>query len=142
MKGQSGMLVRFAKCCNPIPGDEIIGYITRGRGVTVHKTDCVNAINEDEDRMIEVSWATNTTENFDATVQIIAHDRMGLLADLTNYIANLKVPITAISTKTDYKQKISTITLVIQVSSKEQLDRVIRQLKKRSDVLQVYRGHH
>ena len=142
VKGQSGMLVRFAKCCNPVPGDEIVGYITRGRGVTIHKVDCVNAINEEKERMIEVTWAADTKENFDATVQIVAHDRVGLLGDLAIYIGNLKVSISAISAKSDYKNKTITITLVIQVNSKEQLDYVMRQLKKRSDILQVYRGHH
>ncbi len=142
VKGQSGMLVRFAKCCNPIPGDEIVGYITRGRGVTVHKVDCVNANSEETERIVEVSWAADTRENFDATIQITAYDRVGLLGDLTVYIGNLKVSISAISAKSDLKHKTITITLVLQVNSRDQLDRVIRQLKKRSDVLQVYRGHH
>ena len=135
------MLVRFGKCCNPIPGDEIVGYITRGRGVTVHKVDCVNASNEETERMVEVSWATTTSANFDAAIQIVAYDRVGLVGDIAMYLGNMKVQISAISAKTEPKNKIITISLVIQVSSKEQLNRLIRQLKKRSDVLEVYRGH-
>ena len=135
------MLVRFARCCNPVPGDEIIGYITRGRGVTVHKADCINATNSEQERMVEVSWAGgNELANFNASINIIAYDHVSLLGELALCIGNMDVPIVAVSAKRDEKKKTSNITMVIQVKSREQLDRVFTQLHKRSDIIEVYRG--
>ena len=141
VKGESGMLVRFARCCNPVPGDEIMGYITRGRGVTVHKADCVNASNSEQERMVEVSWAggSELTE-FNASITIIAYDHVSLLGELAMAIGNMDVPIVAVSAKRDEKKKTCIITMVIQVKSREQLDRVFTQLHKRSDIIEVYRG--
>ncbi len=140
VKGESGMLVRFAKCCNPVPGDDIIGYITRGRGVTIHKADCVNVGQSEQERMVEVSWAEENAGTFDAGIQIIAYDHVGLLGELATYIGEMNVPISAVSAKFNTKSKTSTITLVIQVTSRQQLDKVIKQLQKRSDIVEVYRG--
>jgi len=140
VKGESGMLVRFAKCCNPVPGDDIVGYITRGRGVTVHKTDCVNANNTSElERQVEVSWAEENAGKFDAAIQIIAYDHVGLLGELAMFIGEMNVPISAVSAKANNRTKTSTISLVIQVSSREQVDKVMRQLQKRSDIVEVFR---
>lgn len=141
VKGESGMLVRFARCCNPVPGDEIVGYITRGRGVTVHKADCVNATNSEQERMVEVSWAgASDLTDFNASINIIAYDHVSLLGELALCIGNMGVPIVAVSAKSDEKRKTSHITMVIQVKSREQLDRVFTQLHKRSDIIEVYRG--
>ena len=141
VKGESGMLVRFARCCNPVPGDEIVGYITRGRGVTVHKADCINATNSEQERMVEVSWAgASDLANFNASINIIAYDHVSLLGELALCIGNMDVPIVAVSAKRDEKKKTSSITMVIQVKSREQLDRVFTQLHKRSDIIEVYRG--
>lgn len=141
VKGESGMLVRFARCCNPVPGDEIVGYITRGRGVTVHKTDCVNATNSEQERMVEVSWAaTEAGASFNASINIIAYDHVSLLGELALCIGNMDVPIMAVSAKRDEKHKTSVITMVIQVKSRDQLDRVVKQLHNRSDIIEVYRG--
>lgn len=135
------MLVRFARCCNPVPGDEIIGYITRGRGVTVHKADCINATNSEQERMVEVSWAdTDASTTFNASINIIAYDHVSLLGELALYIGNMDVPIVAVSAKRDEKKKTSNIVMVIQVKSREQLDRVLGQLHKRSDIVEVYRA--
>ena len=135
------MLVRFARCCNPVPGDEIMGYITRGRGVTVHKADCVNASNSEQERMVEVSWASSQqASEFNAGITIIAYDHVSLLGELAMAIGNMDVPIVAVSAKRDEKKKTCIITMVIQVKSREQLDRVIAQLHKRSDIIEVYRG--
>lgn len=141
VKGESGMLVRFARCCNPVPGDEIIGYITRGRGVTVHKADCVNATNSEQERMVEVSWASGSElSDFNASINIIAYDHVSLLGELALCIGNMDVPIAAVSAKRDEKKKTCNITMVIQIKSREQLDRVFTQLHKRSDIIEVYRG--
>ena len=140
VKGESGMLVRFAKCCNPVPGDEIVGYITRGRGVTVHKIDCPNANASEQERMVEVSWASTDCGAFNASLTIIAYDHVSLLGELALAIGNMDVPIMAVAAKRDEKHKTSVITTVVQVNCREQLDKVIKMLHNRSDIIEVYRG--
>ena len=141
VKGESGMLVRFARCCNPLPGDEIIGYITRGRGVTVHKADCSNMQNEAEERLVEVSWADpEANAEFNASLNIVAYDHVSLLGELAMTIGNMDIPIVAASAKRQDRRKTSIITVVVQVKSREQLDRLMKQIQKRSDVVDVYRS--
>ena len=148
VKGESGLLVRFAKCCSPLPGDEIIGYITRGRGVSVHRADCLNVrdiVTNEKDRLVDVSWAGDATGDFSAEIQIIAYDHAGLLADLSLLFSQIEVPITSVSAHTNAKSNMSmanattSINLTIETKNTLQLDKVIRQLKKRSDVIEVYR---
>ncbi len=138
--GEPGMLVRFARCCNPVPGDDIVGYITRGRGVTIHKADCVNALHTEPERSIPVSWAEEGKDSFSANIQIICYDHNSLLGELTNYIQDLGIPITAITVKLN-KNKTCTITTTVMVQSKEQLDSVLQKLQKRSDVIEAYRSN-
>ena len=137
--GEAGMLVRFARCCNPVPGDDIVGYITRGRGVTIHKSDCVNALHTEPERAVPVSWADQGAGTFSANIQIICYDHNSLLGELTNFIDDLGLPITAISVKIN-KNKTCTITMTLQVQSREQLDNALRKLQKRSDVIEAYRS--
>jgi GTP pyrophosphokinase len=139
VEGESDMLVRFAKCCNPVPGDEIVGYITRGRGVTVHKSDCVNANTPEHERVANVTWAEENADTFVATIQVIAYDHVRLLGELAIAVSNMGIPITAASAKVNAK-KTSSITLVVQVVSREQVDRIITMLQRRSDVVEVFRG--
>lgn len=140
IEGESGMLVHFARCCGPVPGDEIAGFITHGRGVSIHKIDCINLINSDKNRIVRASWAKTSNSDFDASIQITAYDYVGLLGEIAMAIANMNVTIVATSAKVDLKRKISTITMVIKVVSKEQLDSVIKKLKMRSDIIDVFRG--
>ncbi len=137
--GESGMLVRFARCCNPVPGDDIVGYITRGRGVTVHKADCVNAQHTEPERAIPVSWAEEEVGDFSVNVQIICYDHDALLGELTSYIQEVGVPLTAIAVKIN-KNKTCSITATLQVKSREQLDSTIKKLLRRSDVIESYRS--
>lgn len=131
--------VRFAKCCSPVPGDEIVGYITRGRGVTIHKAECINAIHGEEERKVEVDWADNNTGSFYATIKVMAYDHVSLLGELATYIGEMNVPIKAISATVDEKTQTSAIRLTIEVRSRDQVDRVMKQLRKKSDVIDVYR---
>ena len=140
MEGLEGIQVRFGKCCNPVPGDDIVGYITRGRGVTIHKADCVNAQNGEEERRVNVSWAEESSGQFEASIQVIAYDHVSLLGELAMYIGELNVPIRAVTAKVDDKKGTSTIGMTLSVSSREQVDRVIRQLQKRQDIIEVYRS--
>jgi len=140
MEGLEGIQVRFGRCCSPVPGDEIVGYITRGRGVTIHKADCTNAQNGEEERRVHVCWAEESSGQFEASIQVIAYDHVSLLGELATYIGELNVPIRAVSAKVDDKKGISTIGMTLSVSSREQVDRVIRQLQKRQDIIEVYRS--
>ena len=139
LEGEPGMLVRFAHCCNPVPGDEIIGYITRGRGVTVHKADCINAIGFEAERMVRVSWNEEHNTRFNAGIQIVAYDHDGLLADLALLIGEMSVPIESVSAKVHNKSGTSTITLTVKITSLSQLERLMKQMQKRSDVIEVFR---
>lgn len=131
--------VRFAKCCSPVPGDDIVGYITRGRGVTIHKAECANAINGEKERQVQVAWAAQDVGAFTISLKVVAYDRVSLLGEMTTYIGDMNVPIKAISASVDEKTKTSTIKLVLEVKSREQMDKVIKQLQKKSDVIDVYR---
>ena len=130
--------VRFAKCCGPMPGDDIVGFITRGRGVSVHKIDCPNAVNGERERMVAVTWADMEVGTFCGSIKVIGYDRIGLLGDVTSFISGLGVPI-RFSTTSVGRNKIATIRLVLEVKSKEQMDSVIRQLQRRKDIIDVFR---
>ena len=139
VEGDAGMLVRFGRCCNPVPGDEIVGYVTRGRGVTVHKADCVNAIHGEPERAIRVSWAEDESESFTATIQAACYDHPGLLGEISVFFADLKIQITAMSVRVN-KNKTVTITLTVSVMSRDQLDGAISRLCCRSDVIEAFRS--
>lgn len=140
VEGDPGMLVRFARCCNPLPGDEIIGYITRGRGVSVHRADCVNMQDEgvEQERMVSVAWANSAQANYDADIQVIGYDKAGLLADLSTLFATLEVPIVAVAART-MKNGTTQISLTLSIKNTTQLEKIIRQLRKRSDIIEVFR---
>lgn len=140
IEGQSGMLIHFARCCNPVPGDNVVGFVTQGRGVTIHKEECVNILNSDKARIVRATWAGDTTDEFDASIQIIAYDHISLLGEVAMLISNMNVSITATNARKDMKRKTSTITMVIKVKSKQQLDAVIKKIKQRSDIIDVFRG--
>ena len=141
VKGEEGMLVRFAHCCNPVPGDDIVGYITRGRGVSVHRRDCINLKDSsmEDMRMIEVSWNTGAKSSFYADVQLIDYDRSGIIATLTTMIAGMNIPLQAISARST-KNKTTVINLTIEVKDKEQLSMVMKQFQKNPDIIEAYRA--
>ncbi len=143
VKGQSGMVVRFAKCCNPVFGDEIVGYVTRGRGVSVHRKDCRALKNEDfeSERMIAVEWVGNEKASYNVEIQIIADDRSGLIADVTKSLFNLGRDITAINAKTG-KYSHASISLRVNISSVEELNETIERLKLLDGVEKVYRVNY
>ena len=141
VKGEEGMVVRFAHCCNPVPGDDIVGYITRGRGVSVHRKDCINLKDASMEnvRMIEVSWNTGAASSFNADVQLIAYDRSGIIASLTTMIAGMNIPLLAISARTT-RNKTTVINLTLEVKDKEQLSQVMKQFQKNPDIIEAYRS--
>ena len=141
VKGESGMLVRFARCCNPLPGDKIIGYITRGRGVSVHRADCVSLKDPDveKDRLIEVEWeAQGANASYEAEIRIITYNRTGLLAEISVLLATQEVPVTTI-TGHAYKDSTYIFHVSIIIKDTQQLNRIIRDLQKWPDVIEVSR---
>ena len=131
--------VRFAKCCSPVPGDEIVGYITRGRGVTIHKAECLNAAAGEQERKIPVEWAADGEDSFYATIKVLAYDRVNMLGEIATIIGENNVSIRAATAQTDDKTRISTLRLTLDVHSREEMDRVIQALRNKADILDVYR---
>ncbi len=132
--------VRFGRCCSPVPGDDIVGYITRGRGVTIHKADCANALNGEQERRVDVAWAKDDVGTaFCASLKVVAYDKNGLLMELLSTIGEMNVPIRTCSTSMDDKNRIATIRFVVEVRSREQLDKLVKQLMRKSDVIDVFR---
>ena len=139
VQGEPDMLVRFAHCCNPVPGDDIVGYITRGRGVTVHKADCINALHIEPERTIQVSWADEGAGDFSASINIICYDHPSLLGEITAFVDDMKLPITAVAVKVN-KNKTCSIIMTLKVRSRAQVDEAIKKLQNRSDVIEAYRS--
>ena len=141
VKGESGMLVRFARCCNPLPGDKIVGYITRGRGVSVHRADCVSLKDPDveKDRLIEVAWEDQGADaSYEAEIRIITYNRTGLLAEISVMLAAQNVPVSTISGHA-YKDSTYIFHVSIIIKDTAQLNRIIRELQKWPDVIEVDR---
>jgi len=141
VKGESGMLVRFAKCCSPLPGDKIIGYITRGRGVSVHRTDCpsLKDAGMEQDRLIEVEWEDqNSNGTYEAEIRIICYNRTGLLAELSVMFASMDVPVNAISARA-LKDNTFLFNIALIIKNTQQLAKIIRDLQKWPDIIEVSR---
>ncbi|MHC1683353.1 MAG: bifunctional (p)ppGpp synthetase/guanosine-3',5'-bis(diphosphate) 3'-pyrophosphohydrolase [Clostridiaceae bacterium] len=141
VKGESDILVRFAKCCSPIPGDSILGYITKGRGVSVHRRDCLNLENlilEDATRMIDVAWGEASNEEFIADIEIKGEDRPGFLNDVMIVITESKLFIQGVNARTS-KKDIAFVNIKVKIQDIKQLNSVMRRLRKLKGVIDVYR---
>ena len=140
VKGIDNCLVKLSKCCNPLPGDEIIGYITRGRGVSVHRKDCVNVkdLLTEENRMIDVEWYNQQKASYQVDVEIYSNDRTGLLLDILKQIETTKAKIMGVNTKTT-KERIAIIELTIEVENLEELNKVLKLIRKVDSVYEVKR---
>ena len=140
VKGIDNCLVKLSKCCNPLPGDEIIGYITKGRGVSVHRKDCIN-VNDlftEENRIIDVKWYEEAKENYNVNIEVLANDRNGLLVDILNEINKTNSKLMGVNSKTT-KERIAIIDINIEVENIEELNKVIRAIKKVDSVYEVRR---
>ncbi len=143
VEGIDNCLVKLSKCCNPLPGDEIIGFVTRGHGVSVHKRDCANVpINiqsaAEPERWINVYWDKNVKEEFNATMNIYCISRIGLMAEISTVLANMHVDIRAIATR-ESKDGDSVLTMTIAVNGIEHLNNVIKYLRKIDGILSIER---
>ena len=146
VKGVHDVSIRFSKCCNPVPGDDIVGFITRGRGISIHRKDCTNVLNvpdEERDRIIEASWIENVSvkkeECFLVEIKIFANDRAGLLNELTRVFSERDISILRISSMTS-KQGIATLMFGFEVKSREDLNDIIKRLEAVRDVQAVKRS--
>ena len=139
VKGVGDLLVRFAKCCHPIPGDPIVGFITRGKGVTVHLRSCPTVLNEREvPRLIEVEWEAAPAQTYPIAIRVEAYDRTGLLNDITQVVAENKVNIVAAAVHTNPDHS-AIVTATLQVASVSQLARVMGRIEALKDVINVQR---
>lgn len=144
VKGIHDVAVRFSKCCNPIPGDEIVGFVTRGRGITIHRTDCVNVLNmseTDRTRLIEAEWQqpdTKEKEKYMAEIQVHANNRTGLLVDLFKIFTERKIDLRSINSRTS-KQEKATISMSFEIGSKEELRSLIEKIRQVESVIDVER---
>ena len=140
VKGMEGLLVRFAGCCNPVPGDDIVGFISRGHGVTVHRKDCANLKNAEEDRLIEVSWANHPTNAYNAEIKVIGNNQTEVLFAVAGAVAELKSEIVATNGRTDAKSERVVVDFTIRINGKEELDKLITKLKRDKKVIDVFRA--
>lgn len=139
VKGHTDLLVRFAGCCNPVPGDQIIGYISRGRGVSIHRADCSNMRNAEEERLIEAEWGRSVeSERYTASVQIEAIDSEGLLAKVTNIVSAINLSIYAINARLNKSGK-AIVDLTVSISKSKELDDLIKKLGGLAEVEKIYR---
>jgi guanosine-3',5'-bis(diphosphate) 3'-pyrophosphohydrolase len=141
VKGIDNMLIRFSRCCNPVPGDEIKGFVTKGRGVSVHRTNCPNllAVEENEaDRLIEVEWENAPSVSYSVEIEITALDRRGLINEVMMAVAETKTDITAVSGRAD-KRKMATISLTINIRNVDHLHSVVERIKRIKDIYTVRR---
>lgn len=141
VKGVNNIMVRFARCCNPVPGDDIQGYITKGRGVSVHRNDCSNLkslINYDPSKVVDVSWGLSKGAAYVAEVQVKADDRIGILTDIMNVISESKLPLNALNAKSS-KANTAMVTIRVKIDSIEQLKELMRKIRRLKGVMDVYR---
>jgi GTP diphosphokinase / guanosine-3',5'-bis(diphosphate) 3'-diphosphatase len=138
VKGVDDILIRFGKCCQPVPGDEITGYITRGAGVTVHRASCVNAMKLSPERQIDVEWNQGVTEAYPVQIRVSSYDRVGLLADIVSSISKGDANILSAKTDTDENKMVDSY-FTVGVENTEHLNRILRSIRKIRHVQDVRR---
>ena len=146
VKGIDDVAVRFSKCCNPVPGDEIVGFVTRGRGVSIHRTDCVNMLHlaeSERERLIDAEWQggaqTRSSEKYSTEIKIYGNNRTGLLVDISKTLTERNIDVTSMNVRTS-KQGTATITISFDISSVEELNKIIEKLRQIESVLDIERS--
>ncbi len=146
VKGIHDLSVRFSKCCSPVPGDEIIGFVTRGRGISIHRTDCVNILcmpESDRARLIDAEWEVDAVEKsgelYLTEICLYAHNRTGILLDISKIFMELKVDLKTVNIKTS-KQELATISLSFEISGIEELNHIIKKLRNVESVIDIERS--
>ncbi|MCI8585484.1 MAG: bifunctional (p)ppGpp synthetase/guanosine-3',5'-bis(diphosphate) 3'-pyrophosphohydrolase, partial [Lachnospiraceae bacterium] len=146
VKGIDDVAVRFSRCCNPVPGDEIVGFVTRGRGVTIHRTDCVNMLHlveSERERLIDAEWQsgvqTRAGEKYTTEIKIYSNNRTGLLADISRILSEREIDVISMNVRTS-KQGTATITVSFDISSVMELNKIIEKLRQVESVLDIERS--
>lgn len=144
VKGIHDLAVRFSKCCSPVPGDEIIGFVTRGRGISIHRTDCINILNLPEierERLIDAEWEDTPdkeTGKYLAEIKIYANNRNGLLADISRALTEKNIDILSVNTRTS-KQGLATMLISFEISGREELIRITDKIRSIDSVIDIER---
>ncbi len=145
IEGISDLLIHYAKCCSPVPGDEIVGYTTKGRGISIHRKDCINMLSlpeSEQGRMIHVEWDLNKSQmNFDAAITVLADDRKGLFADISRIMEEMDVNINSANAKSD-KTGLCTMNFVISISNTGDIEKVLARIRQVKGVLDVFRTNY
>ncbi|KXG78208.1 GTP pyrophosphokinase [Fervidicola ferrireducens] len=138
--GVDNVLVKFSRCCNPVPGDKIVGYITRGRGVSIHRQDCPNVINNvyDKERLIEVKWDGFKEKSFPVEIEASGYDRPGMLSDVLDILGDMNTTIDSVNARAS-KNGIAVIDLILEITDRQHLDNIIQKLKKINGIFEVRR---
>ncbi|ALF11637.1 RelA/SpoT family protein [Parageobacillus thermoglucosidasius] len=141
VQGMDNLLIRLSRCCNPVPGDEIIGFITRGRGISVHRIDCPNVQSEEAaDRLISVEWESDkSNREYNVEIEITGYDRRGLLNEVLQAVNETKTDISAVSGRSDHRNKIATIHMTIAIRNISHLQKIVDRIKQISDIYSVQR---
>lgn len=143
VEGVGNLMHHIARCCQPIPGDEIVGYITQGRGISIHRADCEQLFdlqNSSPERVVEAEWGSNyNAGKFNLTIRVIANDRNGLLRDVSGIMANEKVNVLGVSSRTDTKRGIATMDIQIELNNVEMLDKLLKRVMQIDDVIDAKR---
>ncbi len=142
IQGVGNLLTRMGRCCNPVPGDPIVGFITRGQGITVHRRDCPNALRhhgENEERLIEVSWGAASGATYPVDIEIVAYERPGLLRDITALLANERVNVAAVNTVVDKTQHLARMTFTVEIADLHMLARLLALIDRVPNVAEVRR---
>lgn len=143
VEGVGNLMHHIARCCQPIPGDEIVGYITQGRGISIHRADCEQLFDlqsSSPERVVEAEWGSNyNAGKFNLTIRVIANDRNGLLRDVSGIMANEKVNVLGVSSRTDTKRGIATMDIQIELNNVEMLDKLLKRVMQIDDVIDAKR---
>lgn len=142
IRGVGNLLTTMARCCHPVPNDAVVGYITRGRGVTIHRQDCGNVLRlqgEDRDRLIEVEWGADAEESYLTDIHVLAYDRAGLLRDITSVLANEKINLLGANTATDKQDGMARMSLSLEITDIRQLSRILTQIGQLPNVIEARR---
>ncbi|MDY2713758.1 MAG: bifunctional (p)ppGpp synthetase/guanosine-3',5'-bis(diphosphate) 3'-pyrophosphohydrolase [Candidatus Borkfalkiaceae bacterium] len=138
IKGMDGLLVRFAGCCNPVPGDEIVGFVSRGRGVTIHRKDCPNLKNEESERLLDAEW-TGSVGSFTVSVRVIGGENTPILVFVSNACTSLGLTITSVNGRLDPKTRQSIVDFTIKLNKKEHIDLLFAKIRQNPEIDDVYR---
>ncbi|MBR2871802.1 MAG: bifunctional (p)ppGpp synthetase/guanosine-3',5'-bis(diphosphate) 3'-pyrophosphohydrolase [Clostridia bacterium] len=142
VRGMDGLLVRFAGCCNPVPGDQIIGFISRGRGVTVHRKDCSNLKHVENDRLIEVSWTDHSNSCFNVGIEVIGNTQAEILSAVASICAIQKLEIVSTNGRIDAKTRRVVVNFNIRINDKDELDKLISKLRQEPKIVEVFRTNN